>query len=147
MLEYVFQKACGKLLALFPYSILLLKTKLIGYSQINIVRCDISLFRTYSGPENGPLYLWVPCHCFHFVCLLSHSPAACYFAIWLISFNLTGMHKQELADQVNLGTSPRKLLISLSPNVRKCKGTPFTKHCVPSYDADGFNSVYSLLTS
>lgn len=37
------------------------------------------------------------------------------------------MNKQKLADKVNLGTSPRKILISLPLNVRKCKGAPLSR--------------------
>lgn len=104
----------------------------------------MSLFRTYSGPENGPLHPWVPCQWFCFACLLSHSHVTCYFATL---FNFIGMYKQKLADKVNLGTSARKILISLPLNIRKCEGAPPTKWWIPSCDADGFNSVYSFLTS
>lgn len=72
------------------------------------------------------------------------SHVTCFFATL---FNFIGMHKQKLADKVNLGTSPRKILISLPLNIRKCKGAPPTKWWIPSCDADGFSSVYSFLTS
>lgn len=137
----------GNLLAFFSHLILFLKTGLIEYHQIHIVWCAMSLFRADSGPENGPSCLWEPCRWFCFVCLLSHFPAACYFAICLSLFNFIGMNKQKLADKVNLGTSPRKILISLPLNVRKCKGAPLTRQWIPSSEADGFNSVYSFLTS
>lgn len=83
---------------------------------------EMSVFRTYSGPEDGPWNLAVPYHWFCFTCLPSHSPTSCYFAICLLALNCSGMHKQKLADKVNLGASPRKILTYLLTNIRKCKG-------------------------
>lgn len=48
----------------------------------------------------------------------------CCYMPYIIQFYT---HAQKLADKVNLGTSPRKILISLPPNVRKCKRAPHTK--------------------
>lgn len=61
------------------------------------------------------------------LCVCSHPfllPAILHCAFL---YSIIGMNKQKLADKVNLGTSPRKILISLPLNVRKCKGPPLTR--------------------
>ena len=45
------------------------------------------------------------CHWARFVC-----PATCSLAVRLMPFSFTGMHRQKLADQVNLGASPRRII-------------------------------------